>query len=159
MMSSDWRKSAIRSGTCAAAIAATLCGKRVRRRAQCEAKRARRCAWGAPQRSAWSAVSVQVRPARQRLDTASGPYNGKASEDGRFTARALRPDLMADADVRVEWLEPPGAGSGSFKPLSARGVRVSVALADASGLPVLVLGLKPREARARLHRAARQRSG
>jgi len=53
----------------------------------------------------------------------------------------------------VEWLEPPGAGSGTFKPLSARGVRVSVALAEASGLPVLVLGLKPKEARARLRRS------
>ena len=56
---------------------------------------------------------------------------------------------MADADVRVEWLEALASGPGSFKPLTARNVRVSVALTDA-GAPVLVLGLKPKEVRSAL---------
>ena len=56
---------------------------------------------------------------------------------------------MALADVRVEWLEAPGAGAGAFKPLVARAVRVSVELRDADGAPVLTLATKPKEARAR----------
>ena len=57
---------------------------------------------------------------------------------------------MADADVRVEWLEAQASGPGSFKPLSARNVRISVGLKDTSAgavAPVLVLGLKPKEVR------------
>ena len=53
---------------------------------------------------------------------------------------------MADADVRVEWLESSGSCAGSFKPLTCRSVRISVALSEA-GAPLLVIGLKPKEVR------------
>jgi hypothetical protein len=131
----------------------TRCDKRVRQAGGRAAARSGR--GGAPgvRRSAWSAASREVRPARKQAPCwPPGPTDRNGCVTGSPRA-ALLFSKLADADVRVEWLEPPGAGSGTFKPLSARGVRVSVALAEASGLPVLVLGLKPKEARARLRRS------
>jgi hypothetical protein len=51
---------------------------------------------------------------------------------------------MATADVRIEWLEAPGAGAGNFRPLTGRGVLVDVTLADENdGAPTLTVSLKP----------------
>jgi hypothetical protein len=56
--------------------------------------------------------------------------------------------MSAVADVRVEWLEAPGApGAGSFLPISGRSVRVCVTLPDDTDVPLLTLSLKPKEAR------------
>jgi hypothetical protein len=66
--------------------------------------------------------------------------------------------MSAVADVRVEWLEAPGApGAGSFRPVSGRGVRVSITLPDDGDVPLLTLSLKPKEARVCAH-VRRQRT-
>jgi hypothetical protein len=116
----------------------------------------RRRGW---QRGAPASAVMRTRLARalQRFRTGagvSGPArlfrNGALYAERLVSAlRGARPfqRLMADADVRVEWLESAGSGSGSFKPLVCRNVRVSVALGEATGAPLLVLGTKPKEVR------------